>query len=199
MDRIENSKKLIRTFCAIKLPDEIRSQATDYVSNLDLAAPKCGVKWEKVENLHLTLKFIGEITEERLERLIQAAEHATSDSHSFELSIKGTGIFPPSGPARIVWLGVIDHTKELRELQSKLEKECEQEGFERETKAFHPHLTIGRVKEPRRAKELVKIHKEKSFESPIFTVDHLVVMKSELSRDGSSYTVLSRLNLKSNQ
>jgi RNA 2',3'-cyclic 3'-phosphodiesterase len=184
-----------RVFCAIELPEEIRAQIALYIRRLSTFTNMPGIKWESVEKLHLTLKFLGEISIEQLEKLIQAAHMAALNSHQFKLSIKGTGVFPPHKPARIMWLGILDHTKGLHLLQNKLEAECENKGFNKEDRAFHPHLTIARIKDGKAARELVKKHREESFETPEFSISELVVMESKLGKSSSTYTVLERLKL----
>jgi 2'-5' RNA ligase len=193
--RIGNKETQWRIFCAVELPEEVRAQAAAQAALLRERAPHVRASWERPEKMHLTLKFLGEIESERVERLQSAATRSAASVAKFSISVEGAGAFPVRGPARVLWLGVRDEPGNLARLQSRLEEECGREGFMREAKQFHPHLTIARLRTPAGARTLAALHRETSFASPSFTVAELVVIRSELTPEGSRYTILSRHNL----
>jgi RNA 2',3'-cyclic 3'-phosphodiesterase len=192
----ELSSPLLRLFCAIELPQEIRARAAGYIARLRQAEPDARASWDRQEKLHLTLKFFGDTREERVHFLAGALERAASLVNPLEVAIRGTGAFPPSGQPRVLWLGVTEQSGGLDKLHRRLEDECAGVGFARERKRFHPHLTIARMRSPEGARKLAALHKSMEFEAAAFTVTEIVLIKSELLPGGSRYTTLSRHELK---
>lgn len=186
----------LRVFCAVELPSEVRARAVDHITRLSAAMPYARVGWERIEKLHITLKFLGEIASSQIEVLSDAASRAVQRTRPFNLALEGAGAFPPRGVPRILWLGINDSSGALSELQSQLEEECERAGFAREERPFHPHLTIARIRTPRAARQLARIHQELGFEAIEFHVTELLVMQSELAAGGSHYTEISRHSFK---
>jgi len=186
----------VRAFCAVELPSEVRARAVEHITRLREAVPYAHVSWERVEKLHVTLKFLGEIASNQIQALSDAASRATQMTRPFILALEGTGAFPPRGVPRILWLGINDSSGVLSELQGHLEEECESAGFAREERPFHPHLTIARIRAPRAARQLARLHQELGFEAIEFSVTELVVMQSELATGGSRYTEISRHSFK---
>src|SRR5919202_5112379 len=104
---------LWRTFCAVELPDGVKSRVAEHVRRLRDGFPRVRASWERPEKLHITLKFLGEIEPSRVEALSLAAERAARQINSFTLSIEGAGAFPPRGLPRVLWLGIKDETGNL--------------------------------------------------------------------------------------
>jgi 2'-5' RNA ligase len=192
----QSGKDLVRVFCAIELPAEARALAEAHMARLRAAAPDADARWERAEKLHLTLKFLGGIAPERVAALMKATERAASCSQALTLRLEGSGAFPPRGLPRVLWLGVVDPTERLAELWQKLEEECAREGFARETRAFHPHLTIARLRTPAGARQLAAAHSATTFAPIDFPIAEIIVMRSDLGPTGSRYTPLSRHALK---
>ncbi|HYO99297.1 MAG TPA: RNA 2',3'-cyclic phosphodiesterase [Pyrinomonadaceae bacterium] len=191
----------MRIFCAVELPEDVRARAAAHIARLREAAASLPLKisWERAEKLHLTLKFLGEIETARVEALTRAASRAAGSIEKFEARLQDTGAFPARGNPRVLWLGLHDEANELAQLQERLEAECALENFPREARAFHPHITIARIRFPATApaRHLAKLHNDMKFEPPAsFIVNDLVVMQSELGAGGSRYTPLSRHELK---
>jgi 2'-5' RNA ligase len=182
-------------FCAIELPEEVRARAADRITRLRETLPEARASWERMEKLHITLKFVGEIAPERVEVLSGAATRAAQTIQPFSLKLSGAGAFPPRGIPRILWLGIEDSSGSLTELQSQLADECAAAGFAREERSFHPHLTLARIRAPQSARELAKLHQATVFEPVEFPVTELIVMGSELGPGGSRYTLISRHEL----
>jgi RNA 2',3'-cyclic 3'-phosphodiesterase len=185
----------LRVFCALELPAEVRGRATSAIARLREAAPEVRASWERVEKMHLTLKFLGEIALARVEALSGAAACAAQDSQAFKLALSGTGAFPPRGNPRVLWLGIEDYSGALAHLRNRLEDECAAAGFARERRDFHPHLTLARIRAPQGARELARMHRETDFERIEFSVTELFVLRSELGTGGSRYTEISRHQL----
>jgi len=187
---------MMRVFCAIEIPSEIRDQAAQHIKLLRDSFPRARASWERAAKMHLTLKFLGEITEKQLEKLNLAVINTTNSFQTFAISIENTGAFPPRGVPRVLWLGVNDSTNALTTSQNKLEDECAKTGFKKEMRLFHPHLTLARLRSPESAKELKEKHESLKFKSASFTVSEIVIMQSELAPTGSRYTKLYSHQLK---
>lgn len=185
----------LRVFCAVELPPAVRDHVAMRIATLRAAAPDARVSWERVEKLHITLKFLGEIEQSRVEALSRAAARATNGAQVFDLGIEGAGAFPPRGLPRVLWLGVADPSGGLARLQHRLEDECAREGFAREKRPFHPHLTIARLRAPEGARRLAETHKETGFEAAGFAATELKVVRSELGPGGSRYSLISHHRL----
>ena len=159
-------------------------------SRLRQAVPEAHASWSKPDNIHLTLKFLGDISQSRLESLSKAAAKAVFTCS--QSAVQGSGVFPTRGQPRVLWIGIEDLQGKLGELYSRLEDECAKAGFRKEARAFHPHLTLARLRKPDGARALAEAHKEMQFEPIEFTVSELLVIRSELSSAGSKYTTISR-------
>lgn len=188
----------MRIFYAIELSAEVRRRAAEHIARVGRAAPNLPasvVKWESADKLHITLKFLGEIEPDQAKDVGWAAARAAHRAPPFEITIEGAGAFPPRALPRVLWLGITDASGGLARLQQRLEDECAEQGFRREARAFHPHLTLARLRAPQGARTLAQLHAASGFEAIPFTVTELVVMQRELAPTGSRYTVLSRHNL----
>jgi 2'-5' RNA ligase len=187
-----------RVFCAIELPSLVHEKISQHISRLRAAAPDSPASWSRAENVHLTLKFVGEIPPRRVNDLSQATANAAAGFSPFEIVVGNTGSFPQHGTPRVLWIGVDDYSGKLAQLQAKLDEEGHRLGFEKEARAFNPHLTIARLRKPQGARALALAHKEMGFASTRVSVTELAVIRSELSSKGSNYTVISRHPLADN-
>lgn len=183
---------LLRVFCAVELPDEVRGAAAAHAARLRRDFPEARASWARTETLHITLKFLGEVEAARVAVISGAAGAAAEGFGQFSLTVGEAGTFPPRGAARVLWLGVRDESGGLARLQRRLEEGCEAAGFQREPRAFKPHLTLARLRAPKDAHALSEAHRRSTFGPHAFSVSELVVMRSELGPGGSRYTPLSR-------
>lgn len=190
----DKPSRLWRLFCAIELPDSIRSSLDQYVRQLR-ELTTASASWTKAENIHLTLKFFGDVEQSRIVNLSGALDRATRGCPTLQIEVGETGTFPPLGPAKVLWIGVSDHWEKLRELHQSLEAECEREGFAKDGRPFHPHLTIARLRGRGGARELAELHLQKEFATREFEAKELTLFRSELSSAGSRYNVISRHRL----
>ena len=181
-----------RVFCAVALPPEVREQVQEHVAQLRASVPDARASWNRDDKLHLTIKFLGDVAADRAPDLSLAAEHAVSGIEPFTLAAEGCGAFPPRGDPRVLWIGIQDSTGKLASVHQRLEEECARQGFAREERPFHPHLTIARLRRPQDARRLAAAHKEIGFARMEFSVSELLVIRSELRSEGSRYTEISR-------
>ena len=181
-----------RVFCAIDLPDEVREKVLAHSMRLRQSVIETRASWSRPDNIHLTLKFLGEIPQPRVESLSKAAEEVCHDLAPFTVSVQGSGVFPVHGSPRVLWIGIEDLQGRLGEFYQRLEAAAAKAGFEKEVRPFHPHLTLARLRSPQNARRLAALHKEAFFEPVEFTVSELLVIRSELSSEGSRYSVIAR-------
>lgn len=182
---------LTRTFIAVELPDAARAALQAHIARLSRALPR--VRFQPPDSLHLTLAFLGELDDERLDAATQAAIAAASTAPPFTLMVAGLGIFGPPSAPRVLWCGVGGDVPTLLRLQDALADRLEAAGFPRERRPFAPHLTLARFKQPldpAAPQRLSAILANPSVAKTPFTVDSLSVMKSELLRPAARYTCL---------
>ena len=180
-----------RVFCAVELPDVVRTRLEDHVRRLRNEVPDETASWSRVENIHLTLKFFGNVEVNRIVRISEAAERVVKHFSMFQIGISETGVFPRPSRPQVLWIGVNDPSGQLTALQQKFEDECAAAGFAKEDRAYRPHLTIARLRRPEGARPLAETHLQMKFEPVDVDVKELVVFRSELSPKGSKYTVIS--------
>jgi len=180
-----------RVFCAVELPDVVRARLEDHVRRLRKEVPDASASWSRVENIHLTLKFFGNVEVKRIEKISAAAERAVSQFSTFQIGVGETGVFPKPSRPQVLWIGISDPSGQLSALQSKFENECAAEGFEKENRAYRPHLTIARLRKPEGARSLADAHLKLPFEMIQIDLTELVIFRSELSSKGSRYTPIS--------
>lgn len=139
------TSSLVRCFAAIELSDEVRAGAAGFIRDLSPKVP--GVKWVEPENLHLTLKFLGEIPAHRVQDAAAALQRAAAGIRTFRLRFRGFGAFPSSNRARVLWIGLEEGGTGLAGFWARVEEEMEAAGFSREKRKFSAHLTLGRARE----------------------------------------------------
>jgi RNA 2',3'-cyclic 3'-phosphodiesterase len=179
-----------RIFIAIDISDEARRRVADYIGNLRREFPHLRIGWEREEKLHLTLKFLGESNEKQLTELVEIVGKIAAQFSGFELQIAETGIFPLLRKPRILWLGAKDETNSLSKISELLEIKCASIGFTRETRKFKPHLTLARLREPDKSKEIARKHVENEFEPARFEASGIVIYESKLLSSGSVYETI---------
>ncbi len=181
----------MRTFIALDLDPEIKVRLSDLLRRLRWRGPK-GISWARESGLHITLKFLGEIDEARAARVEETLKAAAAAVPAFALRVRGTGAFPPPPrPPRVFWVGT-DEPAEVLDLQTRLEAGLESLGFDRESRPFHPHLTLGRVKSASGLSEATaELERVKEAEFGEMTVRKITLYQSTLRPDGAVYSVLT--------
>ncbi len=186
----------MRVFIAVELPKKIQEEIALCAANLKSAG--ADVKWVETANLHLTLKFLGEINEPQVGRIKEALAQAMVDLSSFTVRIEGIGAFPRTTSPRVIWLGVHEGEKELIALAQRVEEGCVKLGFKKEERPFSAHLTIGRVRSREGLAPLIKQLQLAEFRaSEPVSVEKILLFQSLLSPKGSTYLPLSEIPLRS--
>ena len=181
---------MIRAFIAIDLSREVRDALRSLQE--DLKKTRADVRWVKPEAIHLTLKFLGNITEDTVGKVAGGMGAAAREARACTIHIRGLGAFPSTARPRIVWVGVREDTGALRDLQGRIEHEMERIGVHRETRSFRPHLTLGRFTSSRGRDQIVpRLEEGADRVMGSFIADEIVLFKSTLLPSGAEY---SRLN-----
>ena len=189
----------IRTFIAIDLPQLIQDSIEKQTARLHQTLGNQIIRWTLIQNMHLTLKFLGNIPATHVDFLKQMLTQM-ADSHSaFDLQVSSIGSFPNSKRPRILWLGIL-LPAELMSMQKDVEDGASKLGYEKEARAFSPHLTLGRVRQSIHTNDLQKIRSTlETFQLgkiPSARVDSVHLYQSDLNSEGSVYTKLFSVPLK---
>jgi len=188
----------MRVFIAIDIDEEIRKGLADLQSELQskIDIKKGDIKWVNPENIHLTLKFLGEIKDEQVVDVCNIAKDVAGRHNSFELAIESVGHFGGRS-ARILWVGAGKGRDNLLQLQKDLEQQLASAGWPPEKRAYSGHLTLCRIRNPRVGVKLVQIVEQyKDFKLGSMPADSVSVYQSQLTPTGPIYTVLGEYKLR---
>jgi len=182
----------VRTFIA--LPMQAPAQQAVAKIQARLRDTNTDVKWESQDKFHITLVFLGNVDQSKLELLSTALAKSVQQVPCFTMTYESIGTFPTLHHPRIVWIGIRPNQTVL-DLQSIAEHICAGFGFPKEDRMFHPHITLGRVKETRSLDRLTEAIKTLTFEPIETRCSEILVMKSELHSSGSFNTILKSFPL----
>lgn len=180
----------IRSFIAFDVNDEsVRKRMADMQSLL--VGTRANLKLVKPENIHVTLRFLGSITPNMVEKIFEEMKRVQFTP--FDVKINGLGVFPHLRYPRVVWAGITEGADQLRDVFSQLEPRLRNLGFAPDTKGFSPHLTIARVKSGRNKAELAKfVNENADYEFGVIKADCLKLKRSDLTPKGPIYSVLKK-------
>lgn len=186
-----------RLFFAVLLADELRPAIVDVQERIARAEAK--VKWVEPDNLHYTLKFLGDTPGDDVPRLAQAAREVAARRAACDVHIAGAGAFPRPNDVRVVWLGCHEGAEALGALAGDLDDALHRAGLaDREARPFRAHLTIGRNKSRHRAEELAQaIQDAEGVDIGVMRVAQFVLMRSQLRPSGPVYTIVESFPLQS--
>lgn len=177
---------MIRLFIAVELPDSAKQALLTAGSRMGQTLPTSAVRWVKPEQLHLTLRFLGDTAVSQLPSLAEQLNELASHHRPLTLRLDGTGAFPNRKRPRVVWAGLAGQVAGLQVLQADLEDRVVALGWSREKRPFSPHITLGRVKDSGVAAGLDWTVKLEVVEFEVLAVK---LVQSELRPSGPVYTV----------
>ncbi len=189
----------VRSFIAIELPDELKLELSQLVAQLK-SGEQSWVKWVDPYNIHLTLKFLGNVAVDKLDDITGALEKAAQGIAPFHLEIKELGVFPNLRRVQVAWVGISGEVDKLAQLQQRIESNLAPLGFAPESRPFVPHLTLARLRdqallaERQRFGQLITGTKFEAANA--IKVNALSLMKSQLTREGAIYSRISSVGLK---
>jgi RNA 2',3'-cyclic 3'-phosphodiesterase len=184
----------LRLFFAVTISKRLRETIGHFQDQC--RAADVDVKWVEIDNIHSTLKFLGDTPADKLAELFGAAEFIAQSISPFDMFLDGFGAFPDLRKPRILWTGITRGKERLAHLHLSLDERLESLGFARESRSFSPHLTIGRVRSPRGAGNLARImEKIKNAKVGETSVSSFSLMKSTLMPQGPIYAELGNFQL----
>ena len=176
----------MRIFVAALIPEEIRLQLTNYIDSLKQDVD--GVKWEKSDKLHVTLKFLGDVDEHKTDEILDSLENLVEGYSPFNVNISDFGGFPNLKRPRVLYAG-LSHNSELSKFHYEMERDLYSLGFKKEEHGFIPHITLARVKNRINIKETPPITQSS------FDITQVGLIESELGPKGSVYTPVKLFKL----
>ena len=183
------SEPMLRCFLAVDLPDAVRDRLAESVAMLERELPE--VRFSPPENLHVTLKFLGDFPQDALPRLAHQAAARLARTPPFDVTLSGVGAFPHGRAARVLWIGVQTGAAHLARLARKLDAAAGKLGASRDRRPFRPHLTLGRLREPRP----IPLDRIEAPDPMTFRVEDVVLYESRLNTSGATHVPLARLPL----
>ena len=188
----------IRSFIAIELPDELKSELVQLEARLK-SGGQFRVKWVDPNGIHLTLKFLGDIAADRVEEIVGAMEEAARGISTFQLKVKGLGVFPNPKRAQVAWVGLSGEVDKLAQLQKSVESKLAPLGFAPEARRFTPHLTLARLRNqvsPDERQRFGQLITGTAFEADCaIEVAAISLIRSQLTREGAIYTRINSARL----
>ena len=187
----------VRTFIAIEIPKKVQSKAFSVIDKL--SKETSSIRWVSRENLHVTLKFLGDVEDRDTYAVCQAVTEVTRQNRRFTVDCNGIGAFPSVEKPRTIWLGIDEPENRLSNMYAEMEDSLQKLGYPQEARQFRPHLTIGRIQHGRRNMGNLTTQMQNLSTTAIgeIPVNELVIFSSELTRSGPIYTTLGRATLKS--
>ncbi|NMC53851.1 MAG: RNA 2',3'-cyclic phosphodiesterase [Chloroflexi bacterium] len=183
----------IRSFIAIHLPEEIRVQLESIINQLKAGCPCASVRWVQSQNIHLTLKFLGDISPKNLKILTDLLESETAKHAAFEFNVGKLGAFPNAQRPSVIWVGV-ESSEALLHLQHRIDVETQRLGYASEARKFSPHLTLGRISRSASAADIRQIAETlaavKVGSLGKVRADKVHLFRSDLKPGGAVYTPL---------
>ncbi|MBI2866108.1 MAG: RNA 2',3'-cyclic phosphodiesterase [Chloroflexi bacterium] len=188
----------VRAFVAIELPPPMLSALAQLQQELRARGGNY-VRWTNPEGIHLTLAFLGEVRASLVDTLVPALEQACAPVPPFSLGLGTAGAFPSVRSPRVLWVGLAGHLDSLALLQRRVAEALRPLGFPPEARGFSPHLTLGRVREGTPPVQRQRLGEALAFctipQPPLFTVDGVSLMRSQLTPQGAIYSRLHRVEL----
>lgn len=170
----------MRLFTAIMIPDEIKDKLQE------LFTPIEGVKWQSKSQMHLTLRFIGEVDEETADEVVDELRQV--QIQPFDINLGHIGTFPESGKPKVIWIGIAPN-KRLQELHGQLENACQDVGLEPDDRSFKPHITLGRNKSADPEKIIKYVDHQVVPDFDPIPVRDFCLFRSELTPRGAIYHI----------
>ncbi len=178
-----------RVFVAMELPDEVKAELAELATAIDALGVR-GARTVRPHGIHLTLKFLGDVSLELIPEIQSAMDSAAASSEPFDLSLGDAGVFPSPNSARVLWVGVEGDMELLNRLQRSVERRLAELGFRPERRGFNPHITAGRIRDSvsrsdrRRVTDALFSHE---YARPSFRVENISLIRSVLHPDGAIY------------
>lgn len=188
-------EKKIRSFLALDPPEEVLREVVSIQNRLRKLIGG-DIRWVRPEGIHLTLKFFGDISGDDVANIATVVGKAAEKEAPFSLAVGGAGVFPDPHRPRVLWLGMNGDVERLQVFQKGIEQALLHAGLPREERPFRPHLTLGRIRNPKGPIGLARVlEKGEEFTAGRFIASGLGLFQSDLTPGGARYTRLKWLPL----
>ncbi len=182
---------MIRLFTALEVSEKQKEEIRTLQNNLETSNSK--IRWIQNNNLHITLKFLGETDQKLVKTVTSIIDEIAAQNNTFELSFGGLGVFPAYHKAKVIWVGINEGLGSIREIAVKLDERMSEIGVSSEKKPFQPHLTIGRAKSVLSSEELLRIEQgSEGFTTEQSAVNGISLFQSNLTRKGAIYYLVHK-------
>ena len=180
--------RLIRTFIAIPVPESVFVLQGNLKNTIEKKTGK--VRWVKRDQLHLTLKFVGDTPEESIDDVRGVMQKVSNQMTPFKIFIQGVGCFPKIERPRVMWVGLDGEIDKLNQLVTAVHDGLDPLGFPRDEKEFHPHITMARAKYPQKKTPDISSFLNTTYDPIPFRIEKIQFISSELFPNGPVYTIL---------
>jgi len=184
----------MRTFIALNLSQEIIKELESLEK--ELKSVDSDIKWSKPHNIHITLKFLGEVSEDQIVAIKQILDDVSKRIKPFDITLSKLGAFPSLDRMKVIWVGIDEGSKDIAATASLIENSCEKLGFLKEDREFSAHLTLGRVKSGRNKIKLKEKILSLEVKSLKHVIDKIVLYKSTLTQEGPIYEAIYEVDFK---
>ncbi|MBN2543619.1 RNA 2',3'-cyclic phosphodiesterase [bacterium] len=192
---MKENKEKIRSFIALGIPEETQKLIYNKISGELISLP-LKISWVKHENMHITLKFLGDITIDQVDKIKESLDILVKDHSRLSLSLGKVGTFGSRSFPRVLWLNFEGDIIQLTDLANDVIKSCTKLGFEKEKRKFSSHLTLGRIRKPDNAAFLYQKIEKLAIPVHGFLGEYVLLMKSTLTPQGAIYEELAKYKLK---
>lgn len=180
---------MLRLFLAVELPSKWQNELISIKDNAGRSIS--GIKWVPARNLHITLKFLGGCEDNLPEKIVLWLSDTLKNVKPFDVTLGDLGGFPSTKRARVFWLGLTEGQEEMTFLASVVEETLDGLGFEKEKRAFHPHITLARLKQPQDVRMIIKNQSLEYFASNKIRVERVALFKSNLTPSSAIYELIN--------
>ncbi len=188
----------MRVFIALRLPKQLQESLSDLQNRMQI--PSRAVKWVEKDNIHLTLRFLGEIEQDQLQPIKNILDNIARKYTGFNITMDNLGVFPGIKEPRILWVGIANGHNEIKSIVEDLNANLAELGFNSENNPFLPHITIARLRQEKinssLTQELELLQKQLTLNKAEFYIDRIVLLQSTLTRQGPIYEDLNEINLR---
>lgn len=184
----------IRAFIAVELDSQIKEELSRIQESLKTS--QADVKWISPDNLHITLKFLGQIANEKIEKINRILNNSLCDLPCFPLTIKTLGAFPKINYPRVIWVGATSPQNELKSLAGLVETKLVSLKFPKEKRDFESHITLGRLRSAKNRANLIELMGEVKVQEKEMNVTSVTLFESQLSCRGPQYLPIFKISLK---
>ena len=184
----------IRTFIALELSHEAKQELARLEETFRQA--DADARWVNPESIHLTLKFLGSISEEKIPGIMARLEGIASGETPFYMTLDSAGVFPKWDRAKVLWAGIGKGARRIKDIADKVSASMEVEGFEKESREFKSHVTIGRMRSAKNKDKLREIVESTKVNPVSSRISSIILFRSDLSKAGAQHTPLAMCKFK---